>query len=274
VSDNTTPIIATTKTLTHKKFLGVPVLYLLGGGVIILAVYAWRAKTTAKADTGTSDAASSEAASSAGELFPETPSGTVMVAPYTGATETASTETNDDWLARGVALLGAQGTSPGAAQVALQSYLSGAQLSYVQGQQRDKVIREYGLPPYVMDAGGTDPAIAPVKPATPTNMPKPAPENPTAIRLAITQWYRTYLKRTPSTSELDRWDKQNKTSEAIRVGIRDSDESKKKQIAQYYTAYLGRTVTTTEIAFWVKTGKTLPQIKASIQNSPEAKRRA
>ena len=143
----------------------------------------------------------------------------------------------------------------------------------MQGQQRDKVIREYGLPPYVQDAGGTDPAIVPAKPATPTNTPKPAPENPTAIRLAIIKWYQTYLKRTPSTSEVDHWVNSNKTSSAINAGIKNSDEAKNKQIAQYYVTYLGRTASSTEIAFWRKTGKTPAQIQASIQNSPEAKRR-
>jgi len=264
MSDNAPNVVASTKTLARKRLLGVPVLYLLGGAVAILGVYAWKAKSTVKTDTGTSDAASTAAASSGGELFPEMSTGTVTVAPATFPADTTPVgfESNDAWLAKGVSLLSAQGTSPGAAQVALQSYLSGAQLSYQQGQWRDDVIREYGLPPYVQDAGGTDP-----QPVT------PAPENSTALRLSITQWYQRYLKRTPATSEIDHWVDSNKTSSAIEAGIQGSNEAKEKQIAQYYVTYLGRTAKPSETAKWINTGKTLPQIQASIQNSAEAKRR-
>jgi len=269
MSDNAPNVVASTKTLARKRLLGVPVLYLLGGAVAILGVYAWKTKSTVKTDTGTSDAASTDAASSGGELFPEMSTGTVTVAPATFPADTTPVgfESNDAWLTQGVAQLGAQGVSPVTAQVALQTYLSGAQLSTVQGAQVDKVIKEYGLPPYVQDAGGT------VTPATPTNTPTPAPENPTALQLSITRWYQTYLKRTPATPEVDYWVNSNKTSSAIQAGIQNSSEAKEKQIGQYYVTYLGRTAFPTEIAFWRKTGKTPAQIQSSIQNSAEAKRR-
>lgn len=163
--------------LKKRKVFGIPVLYLTAGGVAVLAVYAWRMRPIASvspSDDATPDSPTDVAPE--GYLYPEPPTGTVVVAPP--ATNTLGTNSsiknNEDWLKAGVSFLIKSGISAGAAQNALQAYLEGAQLTYIQGQMRDSVIGEYGMPPYPTRAGGTD---APIPPPTPVNTPTPVPPN-------------------------------------------------------------------------------------------------
>lgn len=217
--------IAGVKSMKDKKILGVPALYLLGGFVLILALYAWKSKKAVPATVpATAPVAGSPSAGVAvgvdangnpvdaagnvvgGSAYPVMPVGTVVVAPQTTAVPgtNSSILTNDDWLKAGVSYLGTKGVSPGTAQDALQAYLQGSQLSYAQGTLRDEVITEYGLPPTPMQSGGTAPQIS-----TPANTPAVAPPNETAMQLnyngAITDAYNTYLHRTPSATELTIW---------------------------------------------------------------------
>lgn len=166
---------------TKRKVGGVPVIYLVGGFVLILAVVAWRMKPSgdlAASDNADATDAGTDAANPAGvsdSLFPNIPSGTVVAAPAQPAVEDVPYEDNSTWLRKGVAFLIAKGKNPGDAQLALQHYLSGADLSYDEGALRDMVVREYGLPPDSFDAGKTNSKPVPPPASTPKPAPKPAP---------------------------------------------------------------------------------------------------
>ena len=140
----------------RKRLAGIPVIYLVGGFVLILAVYAWTLKPSASltasdaADSGDSSTDVTGMADS--ETYPDMPTGTVVVAPATQSPDTSlinsSIDDNDQWLIKGTQLLVDRGISGGVAQGALQRYLDGSDLTYYQGSLRDAVIKEYGLPPY------------------------------------------------------------------------------------------------------------------------------
>lgn len=154
---------------TKRKVFGIPLLYLVGGLVLALAIYAWRLKPATDPAPDDED----ETADLPGEfLSPSLSKGTVIVAQPSAAEQgNSAIDTNEEWLKAGVAYLMSEfGIGGGEAQVALQAYLSGAQLSYAQGQLRDRVIGQYGLPPYPQTAGGTDPApLPPNDNSTPPN---------------------------------------------------------------------------------------------------------
>jgi peptidoglycan hydrolase-like protein with peptidoglycan-binding domain len=187
-----------------RKVLGVPMVALLGVGVAGLAFYAWKSKSNAAANTTAATAVTGTPAVDTstlttfdangnpvagglydqnGNLLPAIPLGTVVVAPQPPPTSTnSSITTNDEWLSAGVAYLITQDKGPGDAQVALQSYLNGDTLTYIQGGLRDSVIRQLGLPPNPPTAGLTQPPVIPPKtpvvapPVTP--VPKPVPIAP------------------------------------------------------------------------------------------------
>jgi peptidoglycan hydrolase-like protein with peptidoglycan-binding domain len=185
----------------RKKVAGVPVMYLAGGTVVLLALYAYHSKSTKAVNAAAAAAATDPNAADpntlnggsptanlgtnvidpmTGQLLPVLPQGTVIVSQpnpaNTAGTNSAITD-NDQWLNAGVTYLTTKGVSAGTAQVALQAYLTGAQLSFQQGQYRDEVIGQIGLPPTVIQAGGTDPAPPPpANPAAP--VPPPAPVIP------------------------------------------------------------------------------------------------
>jgi hypothetical protein len=155
-----------------KKYLGVPVVYYAGLFVGILLVVAWKMKS---ADTtavdgdvpatdanGVTDILSPDGVGGDGNydgFIANPPPAYTQVATPAGAGTTV--DTNDAWLSRGVAWSVSKGlATAGTAQDALSSYLNGNQLSYAQGQIRDAVIKEFGLPPEVPTPGGTSPEPA------------------------------------------------------------------------------------------------------------------
>ncbi len=195
--------------LMSKKVGGIPVLYLAGGFVLILAVYAYKTKksasavTTAAATTATTTGNTQELDANgnpmydangnaimvdssgnvvsgttlaAGTVYPSMPSGSVTGTTASTAGTNSSIVTNDDWIKAGVAFLITRGVGAGIAQDALQAYLHGDQLTYVQGGYRDTVIGQYGLPPTLLPTGGTAlPIVAPVAPVvTPVKPPPPS----------------------------------------------------------------------------------------------------
>lgn len=172
--------MADLKSLSSKKVAGVPVLYLIGGFVAIMAVIAWRMKpSTTPADAAAADSAATDAASASGsnDAVPPVISGTVVAAPSPAVEADVPYEDNSTWLRKAVAFLIAHGSNPGDAQLAMQHYLSGASLSYAEGQMRDSAVRELGLPPNDFDAGTT--AGKPTTPA-PTPAKSPTPVTPVA----------------------------------------------------------------------------------------------
>lgn len=170
--------------LLHKKVGGVPILYPIGGAVLILAVYAYKTNRVAPATgsaTGIADPNQVAPSPTGGQLLdggvlPTMPVGSVTgsPAPTTPTSSNPTITTNDEWIKAGVAFLITQGISGGVAQGGLQKYLDGSALSYVEGGYRDVVITKYGLPPTLLPIGTTDPKPVPTPPP-----PPPPPAKPT-----------------------------------------------------------------------------------------------
>lgn len=152
----------------RRKVMGIPLIYLAGGFVIILAALAWKMKpAAAPADTTATDTTPVESASDtilseSQSPLPALPLGTVTAPPSStpGDVGNASITDNDEWLRRGVAFLIEKGNAPGEAQAALATYLDGGDVTFAQGKMRDDAIREFGLPPTPPQIGSTGPAPA------------------------------------------------------------------------------------------------------------------
>lgn len=143
----------------RKKVGGIPVLYIAGIIVLILAVYAYRMKKSqAPVDTGASTG--TDASTDTGTLPDNLTSTGGFVAnptptPAPDTTGNSAITDNDTWLRKSVEYLISTGTSAGDAQLALQTWLNGDQLSYEQGVLRDKAVRQFGMPPETFQTGGT-----------------------------------------------------------------------------------------------------------------------
>ena len=152
--------------LKAKKVLGVPVLYLMLLGAVVLMFFAWRMKSPqddiAAGDDATDNPLDDPSKATDADYSSLATNGTVTVTQgSTSTTEAITVQTNERWLSQGVNYLIAQGLAGGGqAQVALQKYLNGEQLSYSEGQLRDAVIKQYGLPPESISAGGTSSDVA------------------------------------------------------------------------------------------------------------------
>jgi hypothetical protein len=153
-----------------RKILGVQVLYWLAIGVLILAYVAYRMRNASAdlppaAETDPSLApenADESAASYDGFTAQPTPTYSSGVAPST------TVETNESWAKKATEFVGASGLATyGDAQLAIQKYLNGDQLSFKEGQIRDAAIKQFGAPPEAVTVGGTDP-----KPAAPATAAK------------------------------------------------------------------------------------------------------
>lgn len=180
-----------------RKIGGIPVLYLVGGFVVVLVVIAWRMKpsTVASEDAATQPEFASDTIRTE-SIYPPLPLGTVTAPPQgTGATTpdsgNASIETNTDWLKAGVEFLVSKNESPGAAQAALTAYLDGEDLSADQARMRDLAIKEYGLPPDPGSVGKTLP-----------DTPAPDPNTPTAPTITTNaEWLRAGVAHLVSLKE-------------------------------------------------------------------------
>ena len=150
-----------------KKVGGVPVLYIASAVAVILAVLAWQTLHNKKQETtANTTGAPTDAEIAAGEAnkVPAIIYGSVSSDPAgqlatTSSLDNSSITTNDVWFHRAEAYLIAQGYTAGDAQLALQHYIQGADLSFEQGQMRDAAIKELGLPPTVTDSGITAPKV-------------------------------------------------------------------------------------------------------------------
>ena len=159
--------------LMQRKVLGVKVLYLTAALVVALALVAWKMKSAGispsevqypETDTGT-DTDTSATDTSAG--YDPDGKGTVTVSTTGTNTDTSSTvvETNETWQRKAIQWLIGQGNAIEISTSAIQKYLNGDQLSYAEGQLKDKAVRQFGLPPDVPTVGGT--ASKPTTPAKP-----------------------------------------------------------------------------------------------------------
>ena len=196
MSDTTSPPVPkNAPSWLRKKIAGVPVIYIVAGGVLSLAIVAWRMRDTSSLDgeliTEEQDYYADDNLQSgyAGPGYtsqPYLPTGTVIApVPVENAEGNTSITTNDEWLKRGVMFLAGTGVSPGEAQLALSQYLEGHELSFEQGRMRDDTIRELGMPPSPVLVGSTRPDIARVQGPLPrAHTVKNTNEN-TATKLAM-----------------------------------------------------------------------------------------
>jgi LysM repeat protein len=152
-----------------KKVAGVPVIYLLAAGVLVLAIVAYRLRNDS-ANTDPDPAATAVTTDDTADATTDslTDGGTVPtfaanpVPTYADSTSSddnttgnTTIDTNDQWLKKSVEYFVAQGDSAGTVTAALQKYLNGDQLSFDEGAIRDKAVRQFGLPPDGFAQGGT-----------------------------------------------------------------------------------------------------------------------
>ncbi len=142
------------KSLAAKKVLGIPVLYLAAAAVVVFLVWAWQMKgytseeVTGDENTTPENVPESEDDIGAADYQGLTPTGTVTVVQPAAEPTEAIKQTNDDWLRAAVTFLIEERLStPGEAQVAINNYLEGNDLTYEQGQLRDAAIKKLGVPP-------------------------------------------------------------------------------------------------------------------------------
>jgi hypothetical protein len=146
--------------IARKKVAGVPVLYLAGGAAVILAVVAWKMKSTTTPDAvPTGDTASDPAAAGgvdAGDYSGLATQGTVTVVQQPNQTVPDDTvKTNSTWVRDGANWYATvKGGSGSQALSALTKYVNGTDRSYDEQSIVDTVIKEKGLPPDDIDPGG------------------------------------------------------------------------------------------------------------------------
>lgn len=154
------------KAIVQKKVLGVPVLYLAGAAVLILAIIAYRTKQTvtpAVTDPNAVDATTPSGATDESAYGGLATQGTVVVQPVTPTPATVVVETNETWGQSAIQFLVDEHTPPGDAQQAIMLYLQGANLSYEQGALRDKAVGKLGIPPEPLETVGSVSAAPPQK---------------------------------------------------------------------------------------------------------------
>lgn len=146
----------------RKKIFGkIPVIYVLGVFILILAIVAYRMKANEPTDATDTPAATDEASDSTdvlatGDTDSLATGGTVVAPPASNpVVGNDAISDNQTWLRKAVEFLGSQGVGAGNAQVAMQAYLNGDNLSNQQGVWRDKAVKQLGLPPEAFNAGTT-----------------------------------------------------------------------------------------------------------------------
>lgn len=153
--------------LAKKKVAGVPVLYLAGAFVIILAIVAWKMKPStpapvaSPADGGTDPNASPDG--SPADYAGLSTHGTVTVVQGTQTADPVVKQTNEDWYRAAVDYLVTSNlASPSQAESAMSKYLNGDNLSFPEGELKDKAILKLKLPPEPLATIGV---ISPASPA-------------------------------------------------------------------------------------------------------------
>lgn len=151
------------KAVFSKKVAGIPVLYIAGGVAVLGLVYAVRMKSTVPStDGGTGDEGTEEekdgslTTSGSADYSGLNGTGTVVVQPQQPPTEDKVEETNETWGKAAIDyLIESNLASPGAAELAITTYLAGGNLSYEQGLLRDAAIRKLKSPPQSITVGTT-----------------------------------------------------------------------------------------------------------------------
>lgn len=144
----------------RKKVAGVPVLYIAALFVAVLALVAYRMRpaepTEGDIDNGTdeSDVAGDPATADYSNLATQ---GTVTVQQGTDPATVTPIEakTNENWAVKAANWLVAQGLASGTvAQSATRKYIAGESLSVTEGKLIDAAVKQYGVPPEPLTAGG------------------------------------------------------------------------------------------------------------------------
>lgn len=137
------------KEIAQRKVIGVPLLYWALAAVAVLAYFAWKmvpyTKNAEEEDVG--DTASEVGAGA--DLSDLETTGTVVVQPQAQPVAEVIEETNEKWLKAALdhVVREKKMATFGDAQVALQKYLDGEDLTFDQGKIRDAAIDKLGIPP-------------------------------------------------------------------------------------------------------------------------------
>lgn len=144
--------------LARKKVAGVPVIYLAGGAVAVLAVVAWKLKptVTAPADTPVDSGGDPNAVDESAYSGLAT-QGTVTVVQQPNQTVPDEVvKTNSTWVRDGAAWLVSEKRVDGtAAYAALTKYVNGQDRSFDENTLVNLVIDHQGAPPDDIAEGGT-----------------------------------------------------------------------------------------------------------------------
>ncbi len=166
------------KGLMQKKVMGIPVLYVAGLLVAILAVVAWRMKPAAEpveAVAGEDPYATDPEGALEGSapVYVANPSAPGYGGGGSTPTPAEPVEpTNEVWARYAIEWLAAEGhATADQASIAIDKYLAGEQLSIAEGRLRDLAISHFGLPPDRPTSGGTE-SPDPVTPTPSTPTPK------------------------------------------------------------------------------------------------------
>jgi hypothetical protein len=183
------------KTIAAKKVGGIPVLYVGAAAVTVLAIVAWKMKSTVAADAPASEetpAGETDEGADPGSLVGSftgngyevvsESGGTVTVAPTSppdeggaGEATPSAPETNDEWEQAAIKLLIGRGVPGGQAQIAMAKYIDGIALSTEEANWRDAAIAALGAPPERVPYPGTEPNPVPDTPDVPVTKP-PVPD--------------------------------------------------------------------------------------------------
>lgn len=160
------------QTFMQKKVAGIPVMW-LALGIAVIAVYgALQLKATPDTPDETTDETGSDVEGdqdidTSQPVFQATP---VITQPSgVSVAATPQQDTNELWGRRAIEWLTANGFTLQVASNAIDKYLNGQNLSYNEGQARDKAVGQFGLPPEGILPTTT--SAAPVTPATTQGQP-------------------------------------------------------------------------------------------------------
>jgi len=253
--------------LMQRKFLGIKLLYYTAALVVGLAFIAWKMKssgvpedqvTEPDSDTGATDPGSDAtgtgtdtdgtgtvSSGGTGGTVPDTSTGGDSGGGDSGGGDSGggTEETNDTWARNAINFLIAGGASVQSSTSAIQKYLAGDQLSYAEGQLKDKAVKKFGLPPDIPPVGGTA-----KKPTTPVKQTKHVPP---AVHKVTGSGDNTYteLAKLYYKSSADQW---VDLIQAANTRLPHSGPLKKgthviipaKHNPVYYTARKGKTTAT------------------------------
>lgn len=150
-----------------KKVAGIPVMYIAGLFVAILAFVAWRMKpnmSSAADGSSEKDATAGDAITGDDnpyDMFRTTGTVTVQQSAEPTTVTPIPARTNEQWARTAAEWLSKNGTPSDTALSTMMKFIGGEQLSIPEGQLRDKAVTQFGYPPEPYTSGGTAAPTAP-----------------------------------------------------------------------------------------------------------------